>query len=164
MLIIGTFEHSIELEQALTVLEQKGISKKSILVVPMDSDPKTYMQFTGKSQNRFYKAIEVGMACATASCVIGTAIGFSLTWGPVFWALIGAAAGFAIGFGLYTIAHKGNYRNLPKVLPEVTVIVRCQEEMSSRVMETMWRYNVLTVGIIKEYGSNNTAFPAGAAE
>jgi hypothetical protein len=35
MLVVSTFEHTLQLEQALAVLEQRGIHKESILVVPM---------------------------------------------------------------------------------------------------------------------------------
>ena len=146
MLVIGTFEHSIELEQVLAVLEHRGISRKHIMVVPMDTDPKTSTLFTGKSQDFYYKGIEVGVACATASSVIGTSIGFILALGPVFWGLAAALMGFAIGFGIYAFARKGNLRRLPKKLPEITVIVQCMEEQSLLVEETMWKYSVLTVG------------------
>ena len=148
MLVIGTFEHSIELEQALAVLEHSGVSRNHIMVVPMDTDPKPPIQYIGKSRDRYYKSIEVGMASATASAVIGISIGFILPWGPIFWALIFAFIGFAIGFGIFLITNKDkdSHRHLPKKLPEITVIVQCSEDQSILVMETMWKYRVLTVG------------------
>lgn len=150
MLVIGTFEHSIEVEQALGVLEQNGILRKEILVVPMETDPTTFAQYISKSRDRYNKGIEVGMACATASSVIGISVGFVLTWGPILWALITAFAGFAFGFGVYLLKNKGDYRHLPKKLPEITIIVQCTVEKSLHVMETMWKYGALTVGSIEE--------------
>ena len=146
LLVIGTFEHSIELEQALAVLEHSGISRNHILVVPMDTDPTPPIQYIGKSRDRYYKGIEVGMACATASSVLGISIGFILTWGPIIWALIFAIFAFAIGFGIIQLISKDNHRHLPKKLPEITVIVQCSEVQSILIMETMWKYRVLTVG------------------
>ena len=146
LLVFGNFEHSLELEQALAVLEQNGVSRRHIMVVQMETDPKSPLQYIGKSRDRYYKGIEVGMACATASAVVGISIGFVLTWGPILWALICAFVGFTIGFGIYLLANKNNYRHLPKKLPEVTVIVQCPEAQSERVMEIMWKYSVLTVG------------------
>lgn len=146
MLVIGTFEHSIELEQLLATLEYSSISRNYILVVPMVIDPKSPTQFISKSRDLYSKGIEVGIACATASSVVGTSIGFILTWGPIFWGLIAAFIGFTIGFGLYLLAKKGTLRHLPKTLPEITVIVQCPEDQSALVMETMWKYRVLTVG------------------
>lgn len=151
MLIIGTFEHSIELEQALAVLEHSGISRNHILVVLMDTDPGPPIQPIGKSRGRYYKGIEVGMACATASSVIGTSVGFVLKWGPIFWALITAFAGFTIGFGIYLFANKGKHRQLPKKFPEITVIVQCPQDQSTQVKEIMWKYYALTVGQAPEH-------------
>lgn len=116
----------------------------------MDTDPKTPIQFISKSRDLYYKGIEVGIACATASSVIGTSIGFILAWGPVFWGLIAAFIGFTTGFGIYLLVKKGSHRHLPKKLPEITVIVQCPEDQSILVMETMWKYRVLTVGRAQE--------------
>ena len=86
------------------------------------------------------------MACATASSVVGTSVGFILKWGPIFWGLLFALIGFTIGFGIYLLVKKGTYRNLPNKLPEITVIVQCEEEKSIIVIENMWKHRVLMVG------------------
>lgn len=146
MLIIGTFEHSLELEQVLAVLEHNGIARKHMLVIPMDTEPTPPVRFITKARDFYTKGIEVGMACATGSAVIGTCVGFILPWGPIFVGLIAAAIGFTIAFGIYFLINKGTHRHLPKKLPEITIIVQCLEEQSILVMETMWEYRVLTVG------------------
>ncbi len=146
MLIVGTFEHSLELEQVLALLEQRGISRKHILAIPMDTEPKPPIKFIARLRDLHSKAIEVGMACATGSSVIGISLGFILTWGPIIWGLLAALIGFSIGFGIYVLINRGTYRHLPKKLPEVTVIVQCPEDQSMLVMEIMWQHRVLTVG------------------
>ena len=147
MLVFGTFEHSIELELFLTTLEKHdGISRDHILVVPMDTDPKPHIQLISKSRDLYSKGFEVGMAAATASSVVGTSVGFILQWGPIVWGLLSALIGFTIGFGIYFLAKKSSYRKLPNRLPEITVIVQCDEEKSRIVMENMWKHRVLTVG------------------
>lgn len=146
MLIIGAFEHSVELEEALAVLEHMGFPQKSILVVPMDPDPESAGQYIGKSRDRYYKAFEIGMAGATAGSVIGMSIGLVLKLGPVFWGLVFAFFAFWIGFTVYLLFNKHNSRHLPKKLPEVTVIVHTAKGKSEVVMETFWRYRALTVG------------------
>lgn len=146
MLIIGTFENSIELEQALAVLEHHGISEKQMLVVPMDTDPIVPNQYIGRSRDVYYKSVEVGMAGATLASIFGASAGFALKWGPIFWGLIAAFTGFSTGFGIYFLINRGKHRRLPQKLPEVTVIVQCSEDQSALVKETMWHYRVLTVG------------------
>ncbi|HEX9059825.1 MAG TPA: hypothetical protein VF941_06575 [Clostridia bacterium] len=150
MLVIGSFEYSIELEEALKVLEHKGILRKSILVIPMDASPTEDTQYIGKSRDRYNKGIEIGMSFATAFAVVGMSRGLALKWGPVFWSLIFAFAGFFISFGIYLYLNKNTHRHLPKKLPDVTVIVQCSEEKSTMVMETMWEYRALTVGHVPE--------------
>jgi hypothetical protein len=147
MLIVGTFEYCTKLELFLANLENNHIDRKHIMIVPMDIDAKNPFQFFSKKQSLFYKGIEVGMACATGCSVIGASMGFALAWGPVFWGLIAAAIGFTIGFGIYLLVNKfSEYRHLPDKLPEVIVIVQCQDEQSGFVIDAMWKYSALSVG------------------
>lgn len=148
MIIVGTFKHSIELEQALAVLENSFIAKDQILVVFMDGTP---------TANYLYKkdihsnAFEIGIGSATGSAVIGACIGFILTWGPIIWGLIAAFSGFAIGYGIYYFTNKNMANiNLPKKTPDVTIIIKCTENQSNGIKEVLWEYQALTVGIIDE--------------
>ncbi|PYI52516.1 hypothetical protein [Paenibacillus flagellatus] len=150
MLIIGTFEHSFELEQALAELEQTGIERRYMMVVPMDADPKESFVRTDVSGEQNRKPIEAGMACATACCVIGTSVGFRLAWGPLIWGLISTVIGFAAGFGTFKAVQKSEGRKPPSRLPEVTIIVQCREELSNPVRRIMWRYRAMTVGRLPE--------------
>lgn len=150
MLVVGAFEHSLELEQALNELEHNGVPRSSILIVPMDTDPDTTYQFVSKRDDLHYKGIEVGIACATAFAVVGTSVGFVLAWGPIVWGLISALAGFIIGFGVIFLTKKKNYRQLPKKLPEITVIIQCPKNQSPAVMKILWKYPVLSVGRVTE--------------
>ena len=147
MIIIGTFEHSIELELLLANLENNHVARKHIMVVPMDIDPKNPFQVDSKRRDLYYKGIEVGIACATGSSVIGASMGFIMTWGPVFCALIASAIGFSIGFGIYLFFNKWSiYKNTPNKLPEITVIVQCEDEQSRLIIDEMWKYSALSVG------------------
>ncbi|MDQ0243026.1 hypothetical protein J2S09_000562 [Bacillus fengqiuensis] len=151
MLVIGTFEHSIELEQALAILEHSGIPRDHILVVFMDSEPMSPFQLMRKSHDVRSKGFEVGISFATGSAVFGASIGFMLTWGPIIWGLIAALIGFGVGFGLYFIIKKRNSRSrFPKKLPEVTIIIQCTEDQSNHIKEIMWNYRALTVGQVLE--------------
>ncbi|MTV50655.1 hypothetical protein GJ688_17095 [Heliobacillus mobilis] len=149
-MVIGTFEHSLELEQALSLLEHDGIARKHILVILMDTDPKNPNQFLSKPTDLYPNAIEVGTAFATACAVIGTSVGFKLAWGPIFSGLSAAVGGFIVGFGLYLFVKKGIHKTRSKRLPEICVIVQCTEEQVELVTETLWKFGVLTVGRVKE--------------
>lgn len=147
MLVIGTFEHSIELEQALAILEHSGISRDHILVAFMDSEPVAPFHLMRKRHDVRSKGFEVGISFATASAVIGASVGFVLTWGPIIWGLIASLIGFGVGFSLYFITKKGDSRSRsPKKLPQVTIIIQCAEGQSNYIKEIMWNYRALTVG------------------
>lgn len=151
MLVIGTFEHSIELEQALAILEHSGISRDHILVAFMDSEPASPFYLMRKQHDIRSKGFEAGISFATGSAVIGASVGFILTWGPIIWGLIAALIGFIVGFGLYFIIKKGDSRSrFPKKLPEVTIMIQCTGEQSNDIKEIMWNYRALTVGQVLE--------------
>jgi hypothetical protein len=150
LIIIGSFEHSLELELLLGSLENNHISRKNIRVVPMEIDPKNPFQYDSKKQDIKYKATEVGVSCATGFSVVGASVGFTLAWGPVFCGLIASILGFFLGFGIYIYLNKlKNYKHLPDKLPEVTVMVKCQDEQSEFTTDMMWKYRALSVGKYK---------------
>ncbi len=146
MLLAGAFEHSIDLELAFAALENRGIPRKQILVIPMDLKPGPSVFSTSKSGDLRTKAVETGIACATASSVVGTSVGFVLVPGPIFCGLIAAFAGFGIGYAIYMLTNRNTYRQLPRKLPEIIVMVQCDENQSGWVKETLWQYGALTVG------------------
>ncbi len=149
MIVIGTFLHSLDLELLLANVEKKHIERKYIMVVPMDMDPTNPSWLEGKKKHLYFKAIEVGMACATGFSVIGASVGFRLAWGPVIWGLTATGLGFGIGFGTYFFAKKlSRYRDHPPELPEITVLVQCRDEQSEKMKDLMWKHSALTVGII----------------
>lgn len=147
MIIIANFQQSIELEQALAVLEHSGIPRKHMLVVAMDTESKDPLVIANTTRNPHSKRVEVGFASATGLAVIGASAGFTLVWGPIIWGLIACTVGFWVGFGMTYLFSKGDSkRHLPKKLPEITVIVQCPEEKYEHISEILWRYKSLTIG------------------
>nr|WP_255654723.1 hypothetical protein [Cohnella sp. REN36] len=143
-MVIGTFEQTLELEQALVEIERLGVNPARILAVGMDTapDPKA------SAEKRSVDGIEVGLACATASAVIGASCGFALPWGPIWWGLIGAFGGFAIGYAIRVLAgrHAGTGRRPRTPWPEVAVFVECGEELGAQISGIFRRYGALSVG------------------
>lgn len=151
MLIISTFEHTLQLEQALAVLEQRGIDKEGILVVPMDQYDQSPNQLTIRAEDIKVRGFELGMAAATAFGVIGASIGFQLNWGPIAWGLIYAVIGLFLGFAavyLHRIWKGGRpvSRTPRRPQPEVAVIVYCSEAYSDVVRDVLWQYRAISVG------------------
>ncbi|WP_127589098.1 hypothetical protein [Paenibacillus koleovorans] len=151
MLIVGTFPHSIEVEQALAELEHSGVSRKQILVVVMETEPMPSHQAVKSTRDIHSTGVGIGMATATALSVIGASVGFVWKIGPILSGLIGGGSGFLVGFGLYYgLRRKQNTRRLQKSLPEVTVIVQCRNDQIKLVTEMLWTFQALTVGTAEE--------------
>lgn len=148
MIVIATFQHSIELEYALSKLESLGIARERLLVVCMDQASKQYQSDQPQKESSHSKGIEIGMAGATAFSVIGTSLGFIWTWGPIIWGIIAAFIGFSLGFGINALLSKKNKRQ-SKHTADVTVIVQCQTIQADEVQQVMWTNRALTVGLAR---------------
>ncbi len=155
MLIISTFEQTLELEQALGVLEKFGIHRDNILVVPMNqfrNDPK---KLVVRATDIEIRTSDLGMALATAAGVIGASVGFRLKWGPIAWGLISVVVGFVVGFGVMFLLKKWKGQRAitrfpRKPIPEITMIVQCEEAKSTEVHDVLWQYKAISVGDVPE--------------
>ncbi|SEO96499.1 hypothetical protein [Paenibacillus sp. OV219] len=153
MLIISTFEHSIEVEQALAVLESIGVHREKIMTVIMDNHDERIDKNATNHPNKTTLAFEVGMACSTALSVIGISAGFVLEWGPIIWGILSAAFGFLIGYVGTRILQKKYFRQVLRMkerLPELAVLIDCQESHFHDVQRILWEYRALSVGTIKQ--------------
>ncbi|MDR6549875.1 hypothetical protein [Paenibacillus qinlingensis] len=151
MLIISTFEHSIELEEALAVLEEMGLSRQEIMTVMMDNHRETSDHNYNSNPNKKTLAFEVGMATSTGATVLGISFGFILYWGPIIWGVISAICGFLLGFIITRVIQakvlKHTIRKKER-LPELAIIIQCHEGRLQEVQHVLWEYQALSVGKI----------------
>ncbi|HJV46665.1 MAG TPA: hypothetical protein VJ824_13200 [Bacillota bacterium] len=131
MQVFSIFEHSLSIELAITKLEQEGVYKANIFVVPIDESDDRLNVFDSIHDSDGFSFIDKAMAYATALGVVGTSIGFKLDWGPIIWGLIAAGFGFLIGFlwdMLIIKFIKNGNRPERKTLPLIILIVECEKE------------------------------------
>jgi hypothetical protein len=150
LLIAGAFQHSVELEQALAALEKLEIGRGSILAIPMEMYPPDNAGKLASRQDRKATAFEMGMAVATACAVVGVSRGFILKWGPIIWGILTGAAGFCIGcilYYLFALLRGDKAAKRRKPMPEVTVLIRCKDELKEQVEGLLWDHKALTVGV-----------------
>jgi hypothetical protein len=144
---MAAFHLSLELEEALLVLERDGVERRGIMVVPLYTGPEG--DSGGWKSDWVQASFESGMALGTASAVVGISQGFIREWGPLIWGLITALSGFAIGFGLCALFHYRLWRRLtPGRHPEAMIIVRCNPEEVDRLRTVLWRHGALSVGSV----------------
>lgn len=141
MQVFATFDHSSYLELAIKKLEQHGI--KDIYSVPLDNRAEDPALFDTIHQSDGTSLINKGMILAVMFSVVGASRGFILEWGPIYWGIIGAAAGFLLGFSIdFTLLklRNRNKRLLKGVKSEVILIIDCQEEEGKKVEAILWEH------------------------
>lgn len=150
MQIFSTFEHSSYLELAITSIEQLGITRESILAVPLNNRVEERRLFDTLHRADGISLFDKGAAIGTAFSVVGASIGFVLEWGPIYWGLIGAAAGFILGFlidvFIFKVIHKRE-RTLRGKKSEVVLVVECKKEFGDKVEQLLWEN--LALGVSK---------------
>jgi hypothetical protein len=160
MLIVSTFEHSLELEQALAVLESPIYRGMYIAAVPMSTVPGNPLVFASEASDQLENAFGIGMAGATACAVVGTSCGFALDWGPLLWGLLSAVCGFIFFFSIYRIFFEPRSRERrlkASRVPEVTVIIRCADDKCTEICQVLWGNKAITVGTAAEHPAESVA-------
>lgn len=148
MQVFSLFENSASIELAISKLEQIGFTNEQIFVVPIDGSKEGLNVFDSIHDSDGITVIDKGMALATAFGVVGTSIGFKLEWGPIFWGLLSALAGFFLGFliDLLQIKFKKNgKRQEKKMLPLNIVIVECDKDQVSNVERILMENKALGI-------------------
>lgn len=145
MYVVSTFEHTVKIEMALTAIEMKGITKDSILAVPLDRQkpPPLLVDRLHSSDSR--SMIDLPMILAALFALFGLIYGFLLTWGPVLWALIGTGFGFGLGLVIKLIAVKNKEKTDAQKLPAVVVLVNCRDDQLQMVQDTLWAHAAMGV-------------------
>ncbi|OAS14929.1 hypothetical protein A8708_05025 [Paenibacillus oryzisoli] len=150
MQFFSTFQHSHYVELAISKLKENEIV--NIYAVPLDNrsiDMKLLDSMHGTDGTSL---VDIALVLAMMGGTIGVSRGFVLYWGPVFWGLIGAALGFAIGF-IYdltkNIIKRKKLRTAKTKLGEVILIVQCTKEQSLLVEQTLW--GNLALGVAKTH-------------
>ncbi|WML39474.1 hypothetical protein RCG19_20185 [Neobacillus sp. OS1-2] len=152
MQLFSTFENQTSIEMAISTLVKNGIRKEDIFAVPLDNRQEERKVFDTLHRSDGTSLIDIGMALATAFSVIGASIGFKLSWGPIYWGLIGAFIGFVIGFAirLFTeVVLKKKQRLLKGKQSEVILIIDCQEQQADLVENILWNHFAFGVAKVK---------------
>ncbi|QWC21159.1 hypothetical protein KJK41_12515 [Bacillus haikouensis] len=148
MQLFSTFEHTIHIELAVATLEKKGIAKENIFIVPLDNMTEERKVFDTMHRSDGTSLIDIGAALATAFAVIGASIGFELKWGPIYWGLIGAAAGFILGFAIRLFTEKimkKRRRVLKGFQSEIIMIIDCEESEGELVENILFKHYAMGV-------------------
>jgi hypothetical protein len=150
--LFSTFETTAFLEMAILTIEKNGIKKDSIFAVPLDNRKDHPKIFDSLHRSDGTSLIDIGMGIGTAFSVIGASIGFKLSWGPIYWGLIGAFVGFVLGFAIrlfIELVVKKNKGVLKGKQSEIILIIDCEESKAELIEEILWSHFALGVAKVK---------------
>ncbi len=141
--IYATFEHSSYLELAISSLELEGISNDKMFAIPMTNRKTDRKLFDSMHNSDGISLINKGAALGTAFSVVFVSIGYRLTWGPIYWGLIGASGGFLLGVLIDLLIHKV-VKKRKKLLKgkntEVILIVECEDAKGDGIEDLLWHH------------------------
>ena len=149
MYVFSIFEQSAKIEEAITALQTKGISKDAILAIPMNSRNESKALFDTSHYSDNSNNLALPFIFAAMGTMLCSALGFQFSWGPIIWALIGAGSGFAIGF-IISMTHaliKKRHQN--KATKEnVIVMVNCDNNQSEFIQDILWSNTAIGVNTL----------------
>lgn len=150
MHVVASFEHSLQLELAVTELEQKGIEQTRICAIPIKTMKTEKQLFDNIHRSDGESMFDLPTILGTILMVFGVLWGFMWKWGPIIWGLIGLFAGMAIGLAFKYIIYIRNNKNvISGKVTEVFVVVDCKPDEVKIVEEVFGRYSVIGIGIKK---------------
>ncbi|MEG6585323.1 hypothetical protein [Dendrosporobacter sp. 1207_IL3150] len=147
MYITASFEHSINLEIAISELEQKGINPENICAIPMHIPKKETRMFDTIHRADGMSIFDLPTVLGTIFMLFGVMWGFMWTWGPIIWGLIALFAGGALGF-VFKYFYYWFYqkKNTSGKVTEVVLIVSCHEEEAEMVERVLAGHHALSIG------------------
>ena len=147
MQIFSVFEQSLMLEMAVTELQMKGISKEAILAVPLNGHNEDRLLFGSVNNSDSTNLLTLPMMSGMIFTLLGSFIGFQLRWGPIWWAVIGAASGFLAGLLVrLIIAAVFRQKLLTEKTAGVILVVECEPDKAEMTKSILWSNTAKGVG------------------
>lgn len=129
--IVSVYKQSLQVELAVTALEEEGIGKNDILAVPVEKETRRKKLYDTMRSSTGDSVFDMPMALGSLTTLFGCVYGFKLTWGPVLWGIIAGALGFCIGFiiKLLIVTSKKDTGQEK----EVVIIVACENKRAADI-------------------------------
>jgi hypothetical protein len=144
--IISTFDHSINLELAITAVQMQGVKKENIMAIPLDKKGEKRLLFDSLHSSDGLSLFDLPALLAVFFGIFGGIYGFILEWGPLIWGLIAIFAGAILGFVIKLISTKRyGDRQKDKRGAEVVVIINCIESQLEMIRDILWSHHALGV-------------------
>jgi hypothetical protein len=146
MRVISVFRQSIQVELAVTALEEEGFTKNDILAVPVEKALPGKKLFDSMYAQTGDSVFDLAMLLGALAMLFGSIYGFRLSWGPVLWGMIGGTAGFAAGLIVKLLLLKK--KKTAGLENEVVILVACDAGKTEQVKKLLRDNGALGVSLI----------------
>lgn len=153
MYVVGSFEHSLFVELAISEITELGFSEEQILAIPLDKRnerPKLFDTMHFADGESF---LDLALPLGTLGMLAGGIYGFVLPLGPIIWALIGlvwgSLLGFLIKFLMLRRKTKKRMQSGKNPSPQVFIMIHCGLGEAKQVKEILWTHHALGVGTLE---------------
>jgi hypothetical protein len=150
MYIFATFKYNMEMELTLRELEELGLTKDQILVIPLDK-----IKFQTKVMDSMHRSdgrslIDLAAIFGIIFMLLGVIYGFIFYLGPILWGLFGLVFGSILGFLIDYYFTKKNEQSIRKrdSDADLVIMIQCPKEKQEKVEDVLWNNMVLGVGVL----------------
>jgi len=147
MYVVSVFRQTVQVELAVTALEQEGIPKMNLLAVPIEKKSSGKKLFDSMYSATGGSVFDLPMILGAFTALLGCVYGFVLEWGPVVWGVIGGVGGFGIGFFIKLLVLKK--RKKAGCDNEVVIFVACGDNKTEQIRRIFSDNGALGTSIIK---------------
>jgi hypothetical protein len=141
----------MEMELTLSELEELGLSKDQLLVIPLDK-----IKFQSKMIDSMHRSdgrslMDLSAIFGIIFMLLGVIYGFILYLGPVLWGLFGLVFGVLLGFLVDYNTTRKSEKNMRKhgSDADLVLMIRCEKEKQEKIEEVLWNNLVLGVGVLE---------------
>ncbi|WP_226680695.1 TM2 domain-containing protein [Sutcliffiella horikoshii] len=140
----------MEMELTLRELEELGLTKEQILVVPLDK-----IKFQAKAIDSMHRSdgrslIDLAAIFGIIFMLFGVIYGYKFYLGPILWGLFGLVFGGIFGFLVDYYFTKKSEKALRKhgSDADMIIMIQCPKDRQERIEDILWNNMVLGVGVL----------------
>ncbi|MGD6833627.1 hypothetical protein ACQCT5_15760 [Sutcliffiella halmapala] len=151
MYIFATFKYTMEMEITLRELEELGLSKEQLLVIPLDKIKYQSKMIDSMHRSDGRSLMDLSAIFGIIFMLLGVIYGYVLYLGPILWGLFGLVFGVVLGFLVDYYTTKKSEKNMRKRGSDADLIlmIRCDKEKLETIEKVLWNNLVLGVGVLE---------------
>ncbi|TYS70956.1 hypothetical protein FZC76_03415 [Sutcliffiella horikoshii] len=150
MYIFATFKYNMEMELTLRELEELGLTKEQILVVPLDKIKYQTKAIDSMHRSDGRSLVDLAAIFGIIFMLLGVIYGYIFYLGPILWGLFGLVFGGIFGFLIDYYFTKKSEKSFSKrgSDADMVLMIQCPKEKQEKVEDVLWNNMVLGVGIL----------------